>query len=179
MSESICYYCQTAIAPTTNSCPQCGQPQVLRERYRIKRLLGQGGFGVVYEAVDADLNRHYAIKLIIATSAAIREQVAIEAQILAQHARRLAFMPEIYDIWTENNRIALVMEYIDGATLGSLIEEHGAWPPNVVGRFLHTILANLDSLHNVGIIHRDIKPDNIKRTAARISTAWAPPPTIC
>lgn len=165
MSEFVCYYCQNAIAAATNNCPQCGQPQVLRERYRLKRLLGQGGFGVVYEAVDADLNRHYAIKLIIATSGAIREQVAIEAQILAQHARRLPFMPEIYDIWTESNRIALVMEYIDGATLGSLIEQHGAWAPNVAGRFLHTILSNLDSLHNVGIIHRDIKPDNIKRTA--------------
>ena len=165
MSEVACYQCQTSLDPTAAQCPKCGLPQILRGRYRIRRLLGQGGFGVVYEAVDLDLNRQYAIKLITATSPAIREQVAIEAQILAQHARRLPFMPEIYDIWSDTNRTALVMEYIDGATLGDLIDQHGAWPPNVVGRFLHTVLTDLSRLHGLGIIHRDIKPDNIKRAA--------------
>ncbi|HYF65911.1 MAG TPA: serine/threonine-protein kinase, partial [Herpetosiphonaceae bacterium] len=165
MSEITCYQCQAPLQPSAATCPKCGLPQILRGRYRIRRLLGQGGFGVVYEAVDLDLNRHYAIKLITATSPAIREQVAIEAQILAQHARRLPFMPEIYDIWSDTGRTALVMEYIDGATLGDLIEQHGAWPANVVGRFLYTILNDLDRLHGLGIVHRDIKPDNIKRTA--------------
>src|SRR5688500_10482870 len=93
MSEITCYQCQTPLDANAAACPKCGLPQILRGRYRIRRLLGQGGFGVVYEAVDLDLNRHYAIKLITATSPAIREQVAIEAQILAQHARRLPFMP--------------------------------------------------------------------------------------
>ena len=165
MSAVTCYQCQTPLDPTATQCQKCGLPQILRGRYRIRRLLGQGGFGVVYEAVDLDLNRQYAIKLITATSPAIREQVAIEAQILAQHARRLPFMPEIYDIWSDSTRTALVMEYIDGATLGDLIEQHGVWPPNVVGRFLHTVLTDLTRLHGLGIIHRDIKPDNIKRTA--------------
>ena len=58
----------------------------------------------------------------------------------------------------------LVMEYVGGATLGSLIEKHGAFPPKSVGQFLYAMLGHLDQLHSLGIIHRDIKPENIKRT---------------
>ena len=164
MSETICYNCQTLLDPQATKCANCGQPQILRGRYRIKRLLGQGGFGVVYEAYDIDLQRHYAIKLINVMSPAMREQVTVEAQILAQHARRFPFIPEIYDIWTEANYLILVMEYVGGATLGSLIEKHGAFPPKSVGQFLYAMLGHLDQLHKLGIIHRDIKPENIKRT---------------
>ncbi|MBP8252700.1 MAG: protein kinase, partial [Herpetosiphon sp.] len=144
MSETVCYNCQTLLDPQATKCANCGQPQILRGRYRIKRLLGQGGFGVVYEAYDIDLQRHYAIKLINVMSPAMREQVTVEAQILAQHARRFPFIPEIYDIWTEANYLILVMEYVGGATLGSLIEKHGAFPPKSVGQFLYAMLGHLD-----------------------------------
>ncbi|MFD3166304.1 protein kinase [Herpetosiphon sp. NSE202] len=160
-----CYACQTVVAATDVRCPQCHQPLLLRNRYRVKSLLGQGGFGVVYEAFDVDLARHYAIKLITANSPAMREQVTVEAQILAQHARHLPFIPEVYDIWSEGNVIALVMEFVNGTTVGSLIETHERLAANVVEHFLTVMLGQLAQLHALNIIHRDIKPENIKRTA--------------
>ncbi|KPL85259.1 protein kinase domain-containing protein [Herpetosiphon geysericola] len=160
-----CYACQTVVAATDVRCPQCHQPLLLRNRYRVKSLLGQGGFGVVYEAFDIDLARHYAIKLITANSPAMREQVTVEAQILAQHARHLPFIPEVYDIWSEGNVIALVMEFVSGTTVGSLIEAHERLAPSIVEHFLSVMLGQLAQLHALNIIHRDIKPENIKRTA--------------
>ncbi|XSG74420.1 protein kinase domain-containing protein [Herpetosiphon llansteffanensis] len=160
-----CYACQTVVAATDVRCPQCHQPLLLRNRYRVKSLLGQGGFGVVYEAFDVDLARHYAIKLITANSPAMREQVTVEAQILAQHARHLPFIPEVYDIWSEGNIIALVMEFVSGTTVGSLIEAHERLAANVVEHFLSVMLGQLAQLHALNIIHRDIKPENIKQTA--------------
>ncbi|MCA0354321.1 MAG: protein kinase [Chloroflexi bacterium] len=160
-----CYACQTVVTATDVRCSQCHQPLLLRNRYRVKGLLGQGGFGVVYEAFDIDLARHYAIKLITANSPAMREQVNVEAQILAQHARQLPFIPEIYDIWSDGNVIALVMEFISGTTVGALIEAHERIAPNIVEHFLTIMLGQLAQLHALNIIHRDIKPENIKRTA--------------
>ncbi|MBM7845731.1 protein kinase domain-containing protein [Herpetosiphon giganteus] len=160
-----CYACQTVVAATDVRCPQCHQPLLLRNRYRVKSLLGQGGFGVVYEAFDVDLARHYAIKLITANSPAMREQVTVEAQILAQHARHLPFIPEVYDIWSEGNVIALVMEFVSGTTVGSLIETHERLAATMVEHFLTVMLSQLAQLHALNIIHRDIKPENIKRTA--------------
>lgn len=160
-----CYACQTVVTATDVRCAQCHQPLLLRNRYRVKGLLGQGGFGVVYEAFDVDLARHYAIKLITANSPAMREQVNVEAQILAQHARQLPFIPEIYDIWSDGNVIALVMEFISGTTVGALIETHERIAPNIVEHFLTIMLGQLAQLHALNIIHRDIKPENIKRTA--------------
>ncbi len=160
-----CYACQTVVTATDVRCSQCHQPLLLRNRYRVKSLLGQGGFGVVYEAFDVDLARHYAIKLITANSPAMREQVNVEAQILAQHARHLPFIPEVYDIWSEGNIIALVMEFVSGTTVGSLIEAQERLPPSEVEHFLTVMLGQLAQLHVLNIIHRDIKPENIKRTA--------------
>ncbi len=66
----------------------CGQPQLLQGKYRLVRLLGQGGFGIVYEALDMRLSRHYAVKMITTSSSAHQKQVEAEANILAQHARQ-------------------------------------------------------------------------------------------
>lgn len=145
-------------------CPTCGQPHILQGKYRIVRMLGRGGFGVVYEARDLRLNRPYAIKIIGVDPPILQQQVESEANILARHARKFPFMPEIYDIWSTGNRTFLVMEFIDGMTLGEILDRHGTWSVVEVAQFLRTMLEQLAQLHGAGIIHRDLKPANIKRT---------------
>ena len=128
-------------------------------------MLGQGGFGIVYDATDLRLNRRYAVKSIITSSATAQKQVLEEANILAGHARHFPFMPEIYDTWSERDRTFLVMEYVAGPTLADMLENDGRWTAAQVEQFLRIILADLAQLHAAGIIHRDLKPANIKRTA--------------
>ena len=157
-----CYFCAT---PTpTDTCPQCQQPQVLRGTYRLLKVLGQGGFGVVYQARDTRFERLYAIKVINSLSAADQRLVQSEAEILARYARQFTFMPEIYDHWTEGSRTYLVMEYIAGQTLGQLQEKHGRVTPIQARQVLQALLQHLHELHEAGIVHRDIKPDNITLT---------------
>jgi WD40 repeat protein/predicted Ser/Thr protein kinase len=136
----------------------------LRQKYRVLGLLGRGGFGIVYEAVDIHLKRHYAIKVILSETDTSQQQVLTEAEIMAQYARRFEFMPEIYDIWHEGARTTLVMEFVEGETLGELLSEQGPFSAAAVLDFLRITLADLARLHAADIIHRDLKPDNIKRT---------------
>ena len=163
MAVHQCFFCNQPLNAYANNCPQCGQPQLLQAKYRLIGLLGQGGFGIVYEAKDVRLNRRYAIKIITATNATQQSQVEAEANILAQYARQFPFIPEIYDIWSDGPRTYLVMEFVEGQTVGELITQ-SAWQPSQVEHFLRVVLRDLGQLHDINIIHRDIKPDNIKRT---------------
>ena len=157
-----CYFCAT---PTpTDTCPQCQQPQVLRGTYRMLRVLGQGGFGVVYQARDTRFERLYAIKVIHSLSAADQRLVQSESDIMARYARQFTFMPEIYDQWTEGSRTYLVMEYIAGQTLGQLLTQQQRLSSKGAYEVLHKLLEHLHELHQAGIVHRDIKPDNITFT---------------
>ena len=164
MNGDTCTFCSQPINTTAQHCPHCGQPFLLRNKYRIIGLLGRGGFGIVYEAVDIQLKRHYAIKVILSETDTSQQQVLTEAEIMAQYARRFEFMPEIYDIWHEGARTTLVMEFVEGATLGQILADQDVLPAAEVEQFLRSTLVNLGRLHAAEIIHRDLKPDNIKRT---------------
>jgi serine/threonine protein kinase len=161
MANQQCYSCGKPISPSADICPNCHQPLVLHANYRIVQILGQGGFGVVYEAIDTRFNRRCAIKAIVSPSHAQQRQVQAEAMILAQHAQRLHFIPDVYDIWSDKGQTFIVMEYIDGQTLDML----APCSPIEVEQFLRTMLDYLVRMHAAGIVHRDIKPSNIKRTS--------------
>ncbi|MBA3944187.1 MAG: protein kinase [Herpetosiphonaceae bacterium] len=164
MAANACYFCNSPVAAMANNCPACGQPQILQGKYRVVRLLGQGGFALVYEVLDLRLNRRYALKLITNASGTAQKQVEAEANILAQHARHLHCMPEIYDIWSDGAATSLLMEYVEGPTLQELVDQQGPWPARTVEQFLQAVLPDLVRIHALGIIHRDLKPDNIKQT---------------
>jgi predicted Ser/Thr protein kinase len=161
MATQTCYYCNALTALADASCPSCNRPLLLYRRYRLVRLLGRGGFGVVYEALDERLNRRCAIKAVVATSLAEQRQIEAEAGILSQDATDLDFIPHIYDMWSESGQTFLVMEYIDGPTLD---QTPLPWAAAQVEHVLRALLGNLAQLHDTGIIHRDLKPENIKRT---------------
>jgi branched-chain amino acid transport system substrate-binding protein len=140
--------------------------QVLNNRYRILNLLGQGGFGAVYRAWDANLNLACAIKQNTETSPQASRQFAREAKILAK--LRHPNLPKVIDYFTlPGSGQYLVMEYIEGEDLQTKLDKvNGPLPEARVLAWADQILDALEYLHNQDppIIHRDIKPANIRIT---------------
>lgn len=136
---------------------------ILNNKYVVTRSLGNGGFGEVYEAYDPRLGTHYAVKIVHCETEEKRRQVTREAKLLAQHSKKLRFLPDVYDVWDDGQKAHLAMEFIDGPTLHERMEQSARpWPANQVEAFLRTLLTYLHQLHDAGIIHRDLKPSNIK-----------------
>lgn len=137
--------------------------RVLNHRYRIDELLATGGFGEVYAAFDRLMERKVALKYIFRRLNV--EQLRNEVIILARHAEKLKFIPNVYDHWAgSRNDVGyyIVMEFVEGETLDK--SRALPWPSDDVTDFLRILLSNLRDLHSLRIIHCDIKPINIKLT---------------
>lgn len=139
---------------------------ILQNRYRIVRQLGKGGMGAVYEAVDQRLDAVVALKETFSVDDRLRRQFEQEARLLAQlHHPAL---PRVSDYFTEGGRAFLVMQFIGGADLAQIIvTQPGPFPRNQVIAWADQLLDALIYLHTRDrqIIHRDIKPHNLKVTA--------------
>ncbi|OQZ00094.1 MAG: hypothetical protein B6D41_00305 [Chloroflexi bacterium UTCFX4] len=133
---------------------------ILQNRYQILRLLGQGGMGAVYLAFDHRLNQNVALK---ENTGGDARQFQAEAELLAR--LRHPNLPRVIDHFIEpNGSQYLVMDYIEGEDLETLRQTRGALPEAQVRAWFEQILNAVAYLHSQGIIHRDIKPDNIKIT---------------
>jgi serine/threonine protein kinase len=139
---------------------------ILQGRYRIVRQLGQGGMGAVYEAIDQRLDTVVALKETLFTDEKLRKQFEREARLLARlHHQAL---PRVSDHFTEGEGQFLVMQYIPGEDLFEMqARRQGAFPQAEVLRWADQLCDALDYLHTQEpqIIHRDIKPQNLKLTA--------------
>ena len=139
---------------------------ILNTRYRIERLLGQGGFGAVYEAWDLQMEGACAIKENLDTSQASQSQFAREAKIL--YKLRHPNLPRVFDHFTiPNQGQYLVMDYIEGDDLREKLEKAGgSLPTYQVLTWLSQVCDAVIYLHsqNPPVIHRDIKPANIRIT---------------
>ena len=139
---------------------------VLHGRYRIERVLGSGGFGHVYVAMDLSNNQQYAVKEYLVTGASGQEQLKHEARVLSQlHHPNL---PAFQDAFIERGRYYVVLNYIEGDDLTDLIrmtrQRNDVIPVQQLLNWLLSICDAVMFLHsqNPIIIHRDIKPDNIR-----------------
>ena len=130
-------------------------------RYRIQKSLGSGGFGHVYAAFDEKLDRHVAIKVPHAKTAALQKQLALiqaEAKIVASLDH--PYIVPIYDVGsTDEIPVYLVSKLIHGQNLATQIMD-GVSPSQAVGWCIQ-IAEALAYAHGIGVIHRDIKPQNI------------------
>ena len=139
---------------------------LLDEKYRIVRLIGQGGMGAVYEAEHVGTGRTVAVKTIL--PALIEDAGALERfRREAKAAGRLRH-PNIVDVTdfgidrTAGREVAyLAMEYLEGTTLRDLIHSRGFLPLELVVPIVEQIALALQSAHHGGIVHRDLKPDNV------------------
>lgn len=132
--------------------------------YKVESTLGQGGMGVVYLATDVVLHRRAAVKLLppqLAQDAQARRRFLNEGRAAATLVHPNAAV--LYEVGTEGEEIFLAMEYVPGVTLRELVAE-GALPWSEVVDITLEILAALCEAHDKGIVHRDIKGANIKRT---------------
>ena len=132
-------------------------------RYRIVRLLGQGGMGVVYEAHDDQLDRAVAIKVVARAYATDigRQRLQREARAAARiHHPHIC---EIYDIGEEHGDPFVAMELLDGEALSERLARGAVPAPEAIGIALQ-VLDALQTLHEHGIVHRDLKPSNVFQT---------------
>src|ERR687884_1799781 len=139
---------------------------VLDDKYRLEQLLGQGGMGAVYLATHLGTERYVALKLI--SPQFMRNQEFVERfKREARAAGRLRH-PNVVDVTDfgfarvrEGNVAYLVMEYLDGCTLGDVLAEEKRLPLEWVVDILEQVCSAVHEAHQQGIIHRDLKPDNI------------------
>ena len=143
---------------------------ILHGRYRIERVLGSGGFGHVYLAIDLTTNQQYAVKEYLVSGASGQEQLKHEATVLSQlHHPSL---PAFQDAFIERGRYYVVLDYIEGNDLTDLIrmvrQRNESIPVVQILTWILSICNAVTFLHHQQpiVIHRDIKPDNIRITPA-------------
>jgi eukaryotic-like serine/threonine-protein kinase len=131
-------------------------------RYEILQLLGEGGMGAVYKATDHELNRFVALKV-------IRPELASNPSILARFKQELLLAHQvthrnvirIYDLGEAEGVKFITMEFIEGKDLRTLIREKQKFSPEEAVDVIQQVCLALDAAHSVGVIHRDLKPQNI------------------
>src|SRR6266550_1002823 len=139
---------------------------VLQNRYRIVRQLGEGGMGAVYEAIDERLDATVALKETFFADERLRKQFEREARLLARMHHPA--LPRVSDHFAEGEGQFLVMQFITGEDLAHMLTvKQGPFPPDQVLTWADQLLDALDYLHTQDpqIIHRDIKPQNLKLTS--------------
>lgn len=137
---------------------------VLGGRYQILRVLGEGGMGAVYQARDQELDRIIALKVIrpeLAGNPAILQRFKQEL-ILARHVTHKNVV-RIFDLGESDGIKFITMEYVDGEDLRALLKREGKFSPKDVVHVIEQVCRALDAAHAEGVIHRDLKPQNIMR----------------
>ncbi len=153
-------------------CHSCDSQLLLRDRYRVVKALGQGGFGATFLAEDRVLpgKPHCVIKQLRPSGTAphmlqmARELFEREAVTLGQIGNHPQ-MPRLLDYFEDQEQFYLVQEYISGSTLQQEIKRNGSFNEADVKQFLNEMLPLLQYLHERQVIHRDIKPANLIRRA--------------
>ena len=154
----------------TELCEQCNSKLVLVDRYRAISLLGQGGFGRTFLAIDElkpsrprcvvkQLLPGVKGKKALKKAAELFEREAMRLDELGKHEQ----IPELLAFFNQEDRQYLIQEFIDGDDLAKELEANGIFNQQQIKELLEDLLAVLQFVHNNNVIHRDIKPENIIR----------------
>lgn len=136
--------------------------KILENRYRIQEIIGVGGMAVVYKAVDLRDDKTVAIKVLkqeFFEDPSFKTRFVNESKAIAMLSHEN--IVKIYDVGLNDDLYFIVMEYIDGITLKQYIEQEERLPWREALHFIAQILSALGHAHSMGVVHRDIKPQNI------------------
>lgn len=184
-----CPYCNTALKGPVEKCPACGMPLTVsphlpqgtllfKGRYSVGKVLGQGGFGITYLGADTTFKRPVAIKELFPEGSSRQNSAVVPPssislgnfgqarQAFEEEARVLARFSHpgivrVFDVFEENSTAYLVMEFLKGQTLGKRVEKTGRLSAAEVTELAIRIATALEEVHKEGLLHRDIKPDNL------------------
>jgi Ca-activated chloride channel family protein len=165
-------------ALTAAQCVSCGEALLLQGQYRAIALLGQGGFGRTFKAIDEGhpQQKYCAIKQFLPQQTQHQSKAA---ELFAQEAKRLQTLgnhrqiPTLYDYFQVGDRQYLVQEFIDGKNLAQELAEAGKFTATDIKVLLKELLPVLGMIHRHQVIHRDIKPENIIRRSPGTSAEKA------
>ena len=143
----------------------------LNNKYRILRLIGQGGFAFAYEAIQEPIGLKVCIKELFIKEA--RSAFLREGRILA--TLRSDSIVRVLDYFEENDTSYIVLEYLEGITLKEYVKQYGSIPADQLFSAICPILSGLSLIHKQGLIHRDIAPDNIMVLGADLSAEASQP----
>ena len=135
---------------------------LLDGRYRVEAKIAAGGMSTVYRGHDVRLDRQVALKVMDSRYADDREfltRFQREARAIAR--LKSPGLVALYDQGTDAAHPFLVMELVDGGTLRELLRERGPMPPHAVVAVLRPLLSGLGVAHHAGLVHRDVKPENV------------------
>ena len=204
----VCPNCKEVLPPGSSFCARCGRRvftqgalndkdyrgssagnsvylrsgTVLQEKYRINRVLGQGGFGITYDGTDLKLDRHVAVKEYYPTPIADRPD-ADSKEVTCSHANRIMFehgmknflkearnmakfageenFVSVHDYFTENNTAYIIMEYVEGQNLKQYMRRYGPLSMEDAMMIVIPVMNALEKIHSKGLVHRDVSPSNI------------------
>ncbi|TDJ55604.1 MAG: serine/threonine protein kinase [Gemmatimonadetes bacterium] len=150
------------MSTTDGSAELIALQSVVAGRFSLERELGRGGMGIVFLARDVALDRPVAIKLLpldFSRDPALRERFLREARTAAKLSH--PNIVPIHLVEEHGDLVFFVMAYVDGETLGQRVRRAGPVPPSAVRRMMQEVAWAIGYAHERGVIHRDIKPDNI------------------
>lgn len=135
---------------------------ILEGRYSIEAPIASGGMSTVYRSVDLRLGRYVAAKVMhskYVNDAIFRQRFRREARSMAKLSH--PNLVGVYDFSSDGENVFLIMELITGGTLRELLAERGPMPPHAATAVMRPVLTGLGAAHAMGLVHRDIKPDNV------------------
>ncbi|MQS13128.1 serine/threonine protein kinase [Streptomyces kaniharaensis] len=138
-------------------------PELIDGRYRLRELIGQGGAGALWEAIDTRLDRRVALKLIETPHSRDREGFLARARTEAWALARVNHpnVVAIHDVVDLGNEIWTVMELLNPRSLDRVLREHAPLPVDETARIGLDLLHGISAVHGHGILHRDVKPENV------------------
>jgi len=141
-------------------------PALIADRYRLRRVVGRGGMGIVWEAWDERLERRVALKQLHRQTRASTAEAELANRRAMREARLTARLQHphavpVFDVLEQEGQLWLIMQFVPSITLAAVLQDGGPLQPNEAAQVGAQVASALAAAHGVGIVHRDVKPGNI------------------